>query len=80
MPAISGPRTMSYPWAYDLFRVFVDHSQSFAQVGNVGSVDRALLYSENKLGCARGVIWAFVFEATLIIAIAIFWKLRFFLR
>jgi hypothetical protein len=32
------------------------------------------------LGCARGVVWAFVFEAALIIAIAIFWKLRFSLR
>jgi hypothetical protein len=60
--------------------VFVDRPQSIAQAGNVRSVDRELLYSENKLGCARGVIWAFVFEAALIIAIAIFWKLRFFLR
>jgi hypothetical protein len=60
--------------------VFVEQSQSFPQVGNVRSVDPELLYSENKLGCARGVIWAFVFEAALIIAVAIFWKLRFFLR
>jgi hypothetical protein len=62
------------------FPVFVEQSQSFPQVGNVRSVDPELLYSEDKLGCARGVIWAFVFEAALIIAIAIFWKLRFFLR
>ena len=60
--------------------VFVAQSRTFPQVGNVRSVDPELLYSENKLGCARGVIWAFVFEAALIIAIAIFWKLRFFLR
>jgi hypothetical protein len=60
--------------------MFVEQSQSFPQVGNVRSVDPELLYGENKLGCARGVIWAFVFEAALIIAIAIFWKLRFFLR
>ena len=60
--------------------VFVDRCQSFAQVGNARSVDRELPYSENKLGCARGVIWALVFEAAMIIAIAIFWKLRFFLR
>jgi hypothetical protein len=59
---------------------FVEQLQSFPQVGNVRSVDPELLYSENKLGCARGVIWAFVFEAALIIVIAIFWKLRFFLR
>jgi hypothetical protein len=60
--------------------VFVEQSQSFPRVGNVRSVDPELLYSENKLGCARGVVWAFVFEAALIIAIAMFWKLRFFLR
>lgn len=59
---------------------FVEESQSFPQVGNVRSVDPELLYGENKLGCARGVIWAFVFEAALIIAITIFWKLRFLLR
>jgi hypothetical protein len=59
---------------------FVEQLRSFPQVGNVRSVDPELLYGENKLGCARGVIWAFVFEAALIIAIAIFWKLRFFLR
>ncbi len=60
--------------------VFVEQSQGSPQVSNVRSVDPELLYSENKLGCARGVIWAFVFEAALIIAIAIFWKLRFSLR
>jgi hypothetical protein len=60
--------------------VFLERSQSSPQVGNVRSVDPELLYGENKLGCARGVLWAFVFEAALLIAIAIFWKLRFFLR
>jgi hypothetical protein len=56
--------------------LFVTQSRTFQQVGNVRSVDPELLYSENKLGCARGVIWAFIFEAALIIAIAIFWKFR----
>jgi hypothetical protein len=60
--------------------VVVEQSETFAQVGNVRSVDPELLYNEDKLGCARGVLWAFVFEAALIIAIAIFWKLRFSLR
>ncbi len=59
---------------------FVEQSQSFPQVSNVRSVDPELLNSENKLGCARGVIWAFLFEAALIIAIAIFWKIRVSLR
>jgi hypothetical protein len=60
--------------------VLVEQSQAFPQVANVRSVDPELLYNEDKLGCARGVIWAFVFEAALIVAIAIFWKLRFFWR
>jgi hypothetical protein len=60
--------------------VFVEQFRTLPQVGNVHSVDPELLYSEDKLGCARGVIWAFVFEAAIITAIAIFWKLRFSLR
>jgi hypothetical protein len=60
--------------------VFPERLQSIQQVGNVRSVDPELLYGENKLGCARGVFWAFALEAALLIAIAIFWKLRFFLR
>jgi hypothetical protein len=60
--------------------VYVEQSQTVPQVGNVRSVDAELLQNENKLGCARGVVWAFVFEAALIIAIAIFWKLRLSLR
>jgi hypothetical protein len=50
---------------------------AFPQVCNVRSVDPELLCSENRLGCARGVVWAFVLEAALIVAIAMFWKLRF---
>jgi hypothetical protein len=60
--------------------LYVEQSQAVSEVGNVRSVDAELLRDENKLGCARGVVWAFVFEAALIIAIAIFWKLRFSLR
>src|ERR1700677_4245999 len=59
---------------------FLELSRTVSQVGNVRSVDPELIYDEDKLGCVRGVVWAFVFEAALIIAIAIFWKLRFSLR
>lgn len=38
------------------------------------------LYREDKLGCARGVVWALVFEAGLVIAAVIYWKLRLFAR
>jgi hypothetical protein len=47
---------------------------------NVRSVDPKLIYDEDKLECARGVLWAFVFEAALLVAIAIFWKLRLSMR
>ena len=33
--------------------------------------------NEDKLGCARGVIWAVVLQTALIVIIAIFWNLRF---
>jgi hypothetical protein len=34
------------------------------------------LHSEDRLGCVRGVLWSLVFEAALVIAAAIYWKLR----
>jgi hypothetical protein len=43
-------------------------------------VDAEQLYREDKLGCARGVVWALVFEAGLVIAALIYWKLRLFAR
>ena len=43
-------------------------------------VDAEQLYREDKLGCARGVIWALVFEAGLVIAAVIYWKLHLFAR
>lgn len=60
--------------------VLLEQPQTSPQVGYVRSVDPELLANEDKLGCARGVMWAFVFEAALIISIVIFWKLRFSLR
>jgi hypothetical protein len=74
--------TGSHPGVQERFGPMddVSNEKTFPQVANVRSVDPELLYNEDKLGCARGVIWAFVFEAALIIVIAIFWKLRFFWR
>jgi hypothetical protein len=59
---------------------FVLVDDASPQVCNVRSVDPELLYNEDKLGCARGVVWALVFEAAAIAAIAICWKLRFSMR
>jgi hypothetical protein len=33
-------------------------------------------HSENRLGCVRGVLWSLVFEAALVIAAVIYWKVR----
>jgi hypothetical protein len=33
------------------------------------------LYYEDKLGCARGVLFAFAFQAALVAAVALCWKL-----
>jgi hypothetical protein len=60
--------------------VLLEQSRTVPHICNVRSVDPELIYYEDKLGCARGVVWGFVFEAVLVIAIAIFWKLRFSLR
>jgi hypothetical protein len=34
------------------------------------------LQSEDRLGCARGVLWSLVFEAALVVAAVVYWKLR----
>jgi hypothetical protein len=59
---------------------FEEPPQRFPQVGNIRFVDPEVIYSEDKLGCARGVMWAVAFEAAVIITVAICWELRFFLR
>jgi hypothetical protein len=55
-------------------------SKSTLHVIDGCSVDAEQLYREDKLGCARGVVWALVFEAGLVIAALIYWKLRLFAR
>jgi hypothetical protein len=44
------------------------------------AVDAKQLYREDKLGCARGVVWALLFEAALVVAAVIYWKLHLFAR
>jgi len=38
--------------------------------------DSEELHAEDRLGCVRGVLWSLVFEAALVIAAVIYWKLR----
>ncbi len=50
------------------------------RVVDASSADLERLYDEDTLGCARGVVWAVVFQAALVIAVAVGWKLHFLLR
>jgi hypothetical protein len=50
------------------------------RVVDASSSDPEQIYDEDTLGCARGVVWAVVFQAALVIAVAVGWKLHFFLR
>jgi hypothetical protein len=44
-------------------------------VADVCADDPQALYYEDKLGCARGVLYALAFQALLVIGIALCWKL-----
>jgi hypothetical protein len=44
-------------------------------VADVCTDDPEKLYYEDKLGCARGVLFAFAFQAALVVAAAVCWKL-----
>jgi hypothetical protein len=48
------------------------------QTGSAGIFldDPQELDSEDRLGCVRGVLWSLVFEAALVIAGIIYWKLH----
>jgi hypothetical protein len=41
-------------------------------------VDREQLEAEDKLGCARGVLWSLIFEAAFVAAAVLLWKCHFF--
>ena len=71
--------TDSHPGVQEQFGQIdaVSNEKTFPQVAYVRSVDPELLHNEDKLGCARGVIWAVALQTALIVIIAIFWKLRF---
>ncbi len=45
---------------------------------DLASLDREQLEAEDKLGCARGVLWSLIFEAALVAAAVLLWKCHFF--
>jgi hypothetical protein len=56
-----------------------DEAQEYptcSPVANLRSVDWERIESEDRLGCARGVVWAIVFEVAMVIAAAVYWKFR----
>jgi hypothetical protein len=58
----------------------VKSSSTAMYFANLRSVDLRQLEAEDKLGCARGVLWAIVFEAALGFAGVLYWKFHFLQR
>ena len=44
-------------------------------VADVSSTNPEEVYYEDKLGCARGVVFAVAFQAALVVLVAVCWKL-----
>ena len=44
-------------------------------VAEVWADDPDQVYLEDKLGCARGIVFAFAFQAVLLVVAAVCWKL-----
>jgi hypothetical protein len=57
---------------------FPKPSQAHSYEANLGSVDLDQLKPEDALGCARGVLWALIFEAALALGAVLCWKSHFF--
>jgi hypothetical protein len=55
-------------------RLFVENRYD----ADLALVDREQLEAEDKLGCARGVLWSLIFEAALVAAAVLVWKCLFF--
>jgi hypothetical protein len=51
-------------------------SESVTRVAEACSDDRERLCREDKLGCARGVFWALVFQAAAAVVVAVCWSLH----
>jgi hypothetical protein len=51
-------------------------SESITGAAEACSDDRERLCREDKLGCARGVFWALVFQAAAAVVVAVCWSLH----
>ena len=55
-------------------RLFVENPYE----ADLALIDREQLEAEDKLGCARGVLWSLIFEAALVAIAVLLWKCHFF--
>ena len=60
--------------------VSVRPSQTSLHVVDISYADPEQLDPEHSLGCARGVLWALIFEGGLAIAALVYWKLHLLAR
>src|ERR1700733_12991600 len=57
---------------------FENPSQTHPYDPDPASLDMEQFEAEDKLGCARGVLWALIFEAALVVGAVLVWKFHFF--
>jgi hypothetical protein len=60
------------------FEYGVDQSQDYPYDSHLGSLDLEQWQAEDKLGCARGILWSLIFEAALAALCVLYWKFHFF--
>jgi hypothetical protein len=53
-------------------------SQTHPYEAYPASLDMEQFEAEDKFGCARGIVWALIFEAALIVGAVLVWKFHFF--
>jgi hypothetical protein len=58
--------------------LFISPSQAQAYEEDLCWLDKEQWEAEDKLGCARGVVWALIFEAALAAVAVLYWKFHFF--
>jgi hypothetical protein len=76
-PSDGGNKLVDLTEGVTTIPVLLSPSQtSLHAIDDVCPADLEHLYPEERLGCARGVLWALVFEAGLVIVALVYWKLH----
>jgi G:T-mismatch repair DNA endonuclease (very short patch repair protein) len=74
MPVSEAATVQDKEWLPALMERF----ESLPRIANGCSVDSEQLYSKEKAGWTRGVVWSCAFQAGLFVVSLVHWKLRFF--